>query len=102
MQVVVSKHLIILLRGMKVSALAKTTACVSHSVRLKNSRLVLNPHLSAGDAQLIHQLEVSPQLLATDLAGEQPAIMAYGLRHLLRGLVDKFEAEMPDTQRQKS
>ena len=62
----------------------------------------MNAHLSAGDAQLIHQFEVSPQLLATDFAGEQPAIMAYGLQHLLRGLIDKFEPEMPHTQRQTS
>ena len=102
MQLIVSERLAILLPGMTVRALPQITLCASCAVTLRHSQLVLNTHLPASDAQLIHEFQVSPQLLATDFTGEQSAIMAYGLHDLLRGFVKKFKAEMPDTQRQKS
>ena len=58
----------------------------------------LFPDLPARDAELIEQFQLPPELGAGDFAAQQPAVLAERPRHLLRGFVEEFHAEMPHAQ----
>src|SRR5580704_8133656 len=55
--------------------------------------LPLARDLAAGDAELVLELEFTPEFATVNFATEQLAVHGDGLFHLLRGFVEEFDSE---------